>query len=66
MKNLPCIDCLTLPICRSLYVKLLYEFASEYIPRKNLEEKCCLLKSYLEQTGCEESNKKDFHILMQK
>jgi hypothetical protein len=65
--TLPCIDCITLPICRSYYLKEFYDYDSDsldcWMIRESLEAKCQLLFDYNLKTDKEQINK--FHKYMQ-
>ena len=56
MNPLPCIDCITLAICRSQYYKFIIETPPQKYPtsvREAIEDKCSKLKSYTQNDrGC--------------
>lgn len=69
--NLPCIDCICIPICKSQYLqaKRSYKIRAIYstLGRMSLQEKCTLLKDYFEKDGKEDFDKiKMFHEYINK
>jgi len=61
--TLPCVNCITLPICRNYYLKKLYEHdLVDWMIRESLEAKCQLLFDYNLNTDKERIN--EFHQYM--
>ena len=75
-KDIPCINCITLAACKGLYTST-FNKNSPYMSRnrsltkarKEIETKCCLIKSYLHKLGKKGSYDHDriviFHKFMQ-
>ena len=54
MYTLPCVNCITLPICKSQYMRISQEHMDQYSPsqrsamaRSKLTNKCHMLNSYI-------------------